>query len=103
MHESDIERAKREELRWRILCALDAGRPGLVSETLLQRVLAEAESSVPPRDLRGELTYLRDKALIAIVDTSAATWLTKLAPLGVDVVQYSAEVPVGIERPQKNW
>ena len=61
MHDVDLEKAHREETRWRILRALDAGRPLQVSETVIFRALADASLPISPAELRRELDYLRDK------------------------------------------
>lgn len=103
MPEIDLERSQREEARWRVLRALDAGRPAPVSETVIHRTLADIELPVSPAGLRRELTYLADKGLVTIVDQHAPTWVVKLTSYGVDVVEYSTDAPTGIARPRKFW
>ena len=48
MNNIDIERAQREETRWRILRCLDAGRPGFVAETIIYRVLVDIHLPMTP-------------------------------------------------------
>lgn len=103
MHEVDIEKAQREETRWRILRALDAGRPLAVSETVIYRALADASLPISPSVLRRELDYLRDKALIDLTGEDGPVWAAALTGHGVDVVEYTVAAPAGIARPKKWW
>jgi hypothetical protein len=103
MNEIDLDRAQREESRWRILRALDASRPIPLSETVLHRTLADIELPISPHALRRELAYLRDKQLVLLAHEDGPTWLATLTVAGVDVVEYSAPAPVGIARPKKWW
>lgn len=101
MHEIDINRANREEMRWRILRALDAGRPTPVSETIILRTLQDIELPVTPHALRRELDYLRDRKLITIRGEDEPTWLAELTRYGVDIVEYTIDCEPGIARPKK--
>ena len=80
MH-ADLERARREQIRWRILRTLDAGRPGAVFERLILDVLNSVDLQVTGHELRRELDYLREDADLA-------------ARLGFDA-QFIAEMPLG--------
>lgn len=97
----DMERAQREEARWRILRALDAGRPGAVSEMIIFRVLKDIKLSITPKGLRRELDYLRDRELIKILDEDGPVWSAELTRTGVDVVEYTVTCDPGIARPRK--
>jgi DNA-binding transcriptional ArsR family regulator len=103
MHEVDLEKAQREETRWRILRALDAGRPLSVSETVLFRALSDASLPISPVSLRRELDYLRDKNLIKLSGEGGPVWAAELTGLGVDVVEYTIPAPPGIARPKRWW
>lgn len=103
MHGIDLEKPMREETRWRLLRALDAGRPGKVSETILYRTLYEVELPLSPKGLRRELDYLRDKNLIIITGEDDPVWLAELTADGVDVVEYTVPAPAGISRPKRYW
>ncbi len=103
MHEIDLEKAIREETRWRILRALDAGRPLPVSETVIFRALADSTLPITPSQLRRELDYLRDKDLIELENEDQPTWGAALTGYGVDVVEYTVNAPAGINRPKKWW
>lgn len=101
MHEVDLERAQREELRWRVLKTLDAGRPLPVSETIILRTLQDIRLPVTPNGLRRELDYLADRELIAIDGRNSPVWLAELTRVGVDVVEYTVDCDPGIARPRK--
>lgn len=103
MHEPDIERSQRGEARWRILRALDAGRPVALSETIIHRTLVDVNLQVSPHGLRRELKYLEGKGLVAILAEDEPTWLVELTPEGIDVAEYEVPAPPGIARPRKWW
>lgn len=98
--EIDMLRAQREETRWRILRALDAGRPNPVSETIVLRVLQDIKLSVTVSGLRRELDYLEERGLIKL-DRDDPTWSADLTRLGVDLVEFTVPCDPGIARPKK--
>lgn len=101
MHEVDLDRAQREEVRWRILRALDAGRPSPVAETVIYRALADIDIPLSPKGLRRELGYLADRDLVELLNTQEPTWSARLTRWGVDFVEYTIEAQPGIARPPK--
>jgi hypothetical protein len=101
--ELDLEQKQKEEARWRILRILDSGRPVGANETLIFRVLHDVKIPFTLHQVRRELTYLRDLDLVEILDEETETWSAKLSPAGVDIVEYTAECPRGIARPNKYW
>lgn len=103
MHEVDLDRAQREEARWRILRALDAGRPQPVAETLIWRTLTDIELQLSPHDVRRELGYLESRGLVEILNRDEPTWLARLTRHGIDFVEYTIDAQPGIARPKKWW
>lgn len=103
MHEVDLEKAQREETRWRIMRILDAGRPLAVSETVIFRALSDASLPVSPNMLRRELDYLRDKGVLSLSGEDGPVWNAELTGDGVDIVEYSVPAPAGVARPKKWW
>ena len=99
----DLEKISREEVRWRILRVLDAGRPLPVSETLIYRAMHDVSLPTSPRELRRELDYLESSRLVQIEERDCPEWLVRLTSAGVDVVEYSTPAPAGIKRPRKYW
>lgn len=102
-NEIDFDRISREEVRWRLLRVLDAGRPLPVGETLVFRAMHDVSLPLTPRELRRELDYLEGLELVVIEEKDAPEWLSRLTARGVDVVEYSVAAPVGIKRPRKYW
>jgi hypothetical protein len=101
MSEIDLEKARREVMRWRILCALNAGRPLPMSEDLVLQVLQDAALEVTHHGLRRELDYLENRKLIEISSRHTPCWMAELTHLGVDVVEYTVDCNAGIARPRK--
>ena len=103
MHEIDLQRHQRQEARWRILRVLDSGRPIKSSETLIGSVLHDLDLPISPSQIRRELRYLAGKGLVTLFKTSEPTWMAELTSEGIDVVEYTADCPAGIARPQQYW
>ncbi len=99
----DLGQKQREEARWRILRVIDAGRPISVNESIIWRVLTDIKLAFSLHELRRELAYLRDLALIEIEGEGCETWFARLTAAGVDVLEYNREAPAGIARPRKYW
>jgi hypothetical protein len=97
----DIDQRQREEARWRILRVLDAGRPLGCSEDLVWRALNDVKLTLSVRDVRRELTYLRDLELVVIDAADDEAWRAALTAAGVDVVEYVAPAPAGVARPPR--
>lgn len=101
MHGIDLEKAQREQVRWRILKALDAGRPSPVSEVVILQVIQDASLPITPHALRRELDYLENRQLVVISGRQSPVWSAELTHYGVDLVEYTVECLPGIARPQK--
>ena len=98
----DVEKARREEIRWRLLVGLDAGRPYPVNERILYRLLHDVALPITMNELRRELDYLRERGLIKVSGEEDGDWTAELTRHGVDVVEYTVPVEPGISRPPKN-
>jgi hypothetical protein len=101
VHEIDLEKAQREQTRWRMLKILDAGRPLPVSETVILQILQDAALPITPSMLRRELDYLADRRLVLITGQNSPVWAAELTRHGVDVVEYTVDCQPGIARPTK--
>lgn len=95
----DIEQKRREDVRWRILRILDAGRPIGVGESIIARVLSDTKLDGAPDAVRRELDYLCGLGLAEVSELDDGTWHARLTADGVDVVEYTAVAPAGIARP----
>lgn len=99
----DLEKSKREQLRWLVMETLNAGRPEAVNEHLMLQTVNEVQGGVTTLDVRRELDYLKDRELVEITERHAPVWMAKLTRHGVDVVEYTVPCDPGIARPQKYW
>lgn len=99
----DIEKARREHLRWLILSTLNAARPIGANEYLILSVVRDVIPDVTGRDLRRELDYLEERRLARITAKESPTWMADLTRDGIDVVEYTVECEPGIARPPKYW
>ncbi|MGC1679432.1 MAG: hypothetical protein WA740_18005 [Candidatus Binataceae bacterium] len=99
----DLEQKQREEARWRILRVVDAGRPSVVSEQIIWRVLIDIKLPFSLNAVRRELSYLADLDLLELEGQDTGTWFARLTARGVDVVEYNQTAPAGVARPRKYW
>lgn len=100
----DLEKARRENLRWFILLALNAAQPIGASEQVIYSAITAMIPDLTQLELRRSLDYLAERDLITITgrDTQPA-WFCKLDRYGIDVVEYTVPVEPGIARPAKYW
>jgi len=99
----DMEKQKREQLRWLILETLNSARPIGANEGLMLNVVNDIQGQVTGRELRLELDYLTDRGLVSIIGKDTAIWHAELTRDGVDVVEYTVGCDAGIARPKKYW
>jgi hypothetical protein len=91
----DLEKAKRERLRWKILQLVEHERPGAVEEG----VLREALQDVGREELRRELRYLESRKLVQIDARRPDEWRVTMTWPGIDLVDYEVDCEPGIARP----
>lgn len=99
----DLEKQKREQVRWLILDTLNAARPLGANEHLLLSTIREVIADVTPRDLRRELDYLEERGLVRLRNHDVPAWQAELTRDGIDVAEYTVECDRGIARPPKYW
>lgn len=99
----DVERARRESVRWYILVALNSGRPEAVSEALVLSAIQAIPIQCTALELRREMDYLEDRKLVQLKRHEGAPWLAELTRYGVDIVEYTIDCDPGISRPKKYW
>jgi len=104
MTEIDVEKAKRETLRWLIMVTLDAARPIGTTEGIVLSAIQDVPLAVTQLEIRRELEYLEDRKLIEIEGKGMKPeWHAKLTHHGIDVVEYTVDCHPGICRPKKWW
>ncbi len=96
----DMERARREEMRWLILRALYAAQPVGTSEVIIRNAIIDIVPDVTELDVRRELDYLAERKLVQI-EKNRPVWFTKINSHGIDIVEYTVDCHPGIARPKK--
>lgn len=99
----DMEKARRENLRWLILLALNAAQPVGASEQVLSAAIAPMLPDLTTLELRRNMDYLHSRELLALSGRESPQWFGKLTRHGVDVVEYAVPCDPGIARPGKYW
>lgn len=100
----DMEKARRENLRWLILQALNSAQPIGTSEQVVLSAIQPMLPDLTQLELRRNLDYLEERGLITITGRSLQPqWFCKLDRYGIDLVEYTVECEAGIARPAKYW
>lgn len=99
----DMEKARREQIRWLCLVALNAGRPLPVAEGLVLAAIQAVPVQCTALELRREMDYLEDRKLLALHRLEGSPWAAELTRHGVDFVEYTIDAEPGIARPKKYW
>ena len=100
----DLDKARRENMRWLILQALYSAQPIGASEQVVLSSIAPMIPDVTPLELRRNLDYLAERGLLTIDGRNTMPqWFCKLDRYGIDVVEYTIAVEPGIARPVKYW
>lgn len=99
----DMQKVRREDIRWQILLALNHARPLGAYEELVLSVIRSTYTDATPLELRRELDYLADRALIDLRKEPAGRWFADLTRFGVDIAEYTVDCEPGIARPVRYW
>lgn len=99
----DMDKARREQIRWLVLVAVNAGRPEPVAEPLVLSAIQGVPVQCTALELRRELDYLEDRGLVDLKRLEGAPWTAELTRHGVDFVEYTIAAEPGIARPKKYW
>ena len=98
----DLEKARREELRWMILRALNAAQPVGTAEAVLLQAILPVVPDVTCLEIRRALDYLAERDLVTVTREDTPVWFAKINRHGIDVVEYTVSCQPGIARP-KRW
>ena len=101
MLDLDLDRQRREFMRWVLLLALYNGRPVETWEGVLGSTMQGVYADATKREVRVELDYLEERGLVKIKRRPDGNWFAELNRAGVDVVEYTVECEPGIARPAK--
>ncbi|PAV07259.1 hypothetical protein CBG25_05055 [Arsenophonus sp. ENCA] len=100
---NELEPLRRASLRWSLLLALHKARPYSTSEVLLTEVARAIYPDATPLEVRQELDYLEDSALLTVTRQPSGQWFADLNAAGVDLVEYTTPDMPGIARPVRYW
>ncbi|WP_293766379.1 hypothetical protein [uncultured Aquitalea sp.] len=99
----DLQKVRRETIRWQILLTLNNARPMGSYEEVVLSVIQAMYPDATAHELRKELDYLADRQMLKLEREPGGRWFADLSSLGVDIAEYTAEVRPGIARPPKYW
>jgi hypothetical protein len=99
----DLNKSRRESLRWLILLTLNVSRPLGAGELLLHDTTRQAIPDVTAHEIRRELDYLAHRELVILHHCDSPQWRAELTRIGMDVAEYTVECEPGIARPAKYW
>lgn len=99
----DMEKIRREQMRWLMLLALNHARPyGTYEEVLLSTAQA-IYADTTALEVRRTLDYLEDRSLVQLRKEPSGRWWADLTRHGTDIVEYTIDCEPGIARPEKYW
>jgi hypothetical protein len=99
----DMEKIRREHMRWLILLTLNNARPLGAYEGIALSVVQSEYKDATALELRREADYLSDRKMVDIVKEPNGRWHLDLTRLGTDIVEYTVDCAPGIARPAKYW
>lgn len=99
----DLDRIRREGIRWQILNTLNKARPYTTAETFIADVLRAIYPDATAHEVRRELDYLAARELVELNRAPHGAWFAGISRHGVDVAEYTVECSAGISRPLKLW
>ncbi len=100
MHAMDMDKIRREDMRWHLLGTLNLSRPvGMNTEPLLA-VIKTVYPDATHREVRLALDYLEQRELVRIERDPLDHWWVELTRHGMDFVEYTIAAQPGISRPR---
>ena len=96
----DNARAEREFLRWVILSALWHARPYGALENVILGACRDIPLRVTTDQVRAELRSLQKRGLLEL-QSDGPIWSAELSAAGEALVDYRADCPADIARPQR--
>jgi hypothetical protein len=99
----DMQRLRREDIRWQIILTLNNARPIGAYEELIGTVVRSTYENTSREELRREMDYLESRELIKIRRQPDNRWHADLTRCGIDLAEYTSDCEPGIGRPVKYW
>jgi len=98
---ADLEKIRRETIRWQILLTLNTARPLGAYEKMMLSVIQSEFPDSTQNEVRRELDYLHGRDLVKVDKRPDGRWFAEIIRYGIDVVEYTLPVEPGIARPEK--
>lgn len=99
----DLEKVRRESIRWTVILTLNNGRPAYLYEEVLLSVVQAVYTDASALELRRALDYLHQRELVDLIKEPGGRWRAELTRTGVDIAEYTVDCDAGIARPTKYW
>ncbi|WP_019672294.1 hypothetical protein [Psychrobacter lutiphocae] len=99
----DLQKSRREGMRWYLLVAMHRGEPLGCSDHILKTIMDDIYGKVTPSELHQQLSYLEKKQTVTVTKSPDGHWHGRLTAVGIDIVDYTVDCPAGIARPAKYW
>lgn len=99
----NIEKSRREGMRWYLLVAMHRGEPLGCGDTMLKTIMDDIYGDVSPVELHTQMSYLAKRKMIKLTKSPVGHWHGRCTALGVDIVDYTVDCRAGIARPIKYW
>lgn len=99
----DIEKSRREGMRWYLLVAMNRAEPLGCADAMLKTIMDDIYGDVTPSELHQQLSYLEKRKMVEITKKTDGHWHGRCTALGIDIVDYTVECRAGIARPTKYW
>jgi hypothetical protein len=99
----DLQKTRREQIRWIVLLALNHARPYGCYESVVLATIQGVYPDGTALELRRELDYLADRRLVELRKEPSGSWWADVTRHGTDIVEYTTDCQPGIARPAKYW
>ncbi len=99
----DMDKTRREQIRWVLLLAMNHARPYGANEQVLLATVRGVYQDATDHELRRELEYLDARKLATIEKSPSGPWRGNLTRYGIDMAEYTIDCAPGIGRPEKYW
>ena len=99
----DLQKVRRETMRWNILLTLNHAKPIGCFEELILATVQGMFPDATAKEARLELDYLADRKLVNVKKQPDGRWFADLSRYGIDLVEYTCDCHPGIARPEKYW
>lgn len=100
MNPVNMDKARREAVRWHLLQIANVHRPQAISLVAMLQIIHTVYPDATSVELRRQLDYLEERGLVKIARDPLDNWFVELNRWGVDVVEYTVDCDPGIARPR---